>query len=137
VKRPYRLVAGQRLQVPVHQEHVVQPGDTLLALSRIYGVDQSSLARVNGLRPPYALKPGQRLTLPGRIDANLAAVPQQQESYVAPAASNAAPAGSMSIEELPAPTGQQASKQQTAAQPAAPSTADVTAPAAPQEPAPK
>src|SRR5262249_34554734 len=43
LKPPYRLVAGQRLQVPVRQEHVVQAGDTVLAISRIYGVDQSSL----------------------------------------------------------------------------------------------
>src|SRR5262249_39139369 len=70
LKPPYRLVGGQRLQVPVRQEHVVQAGDTLLAISRIYGVDQSSLVRENGLVPPYALKPGQRLTLPARIEAD-------------------------------------------------------------------
>jgi len=139
LKPPYLLVAGQRLQVPVREEHVVQAGDTLLAISRIYGVDQSSLARANNLRAPYALKPGQRLTLPGRIDANLAAVPpEQQESYIAPTASNAGTGGSMSVEGLPAPTGQQSSKQQPATQSAvAPSTSDTTAPTAPQKPAPK
>jgi len=55
-------------------------GDTLLAISRIYGVDQSSLARVNNLMPPYALKSGQRLTLPGRIDANLAEMRRNSSS---------------------------------------------------------
>jgi len=140
LKPPYRLAAGQRLQVPVREEHVVQSGDTLLAISRIYGVDQSSLASVNNLKAPYALKPGHRLTLPGRIDANLAAVPpEQQESYVAPTTANAGTGGSMSVEELPSPTGQQPSKQQPAATQSAvaPSTSDTTAPTAPQKPAPK
>ncbi len=134
LKPPYRLVAGQRLQVPVRQEHVVQPGDTLLAISRIYGVDQSSLASVNNLKPPYALKAGQRLTLPGRIDANLAAIPQEQQesSYVAPTASDAGTTGSVSVEELPAPTAQQPSKQQ----PATPAMPATTEPVAPQKPTP-
>jgi murein DD-endopeptidase MepM/ murein hydrolase activator NlpD len=152
LKPPYRLVAGQRLQVPERQEHVVQSGDTLLAISRIYGVDQSSLARVNNLKPPYALKAGQRLTLPGRIDANLAAgPPEQQDIYAAPTAPNAGTGGSMSVEQLPAPATQQAPKQQPPKQqavepPAAapstsgtvePSTSETVEPVAPQQPAPK
>jgi murein DD-endopeptidase MepM/ murein hydrolase activator NlpD len=141
LKPPYRLVAGQRLQVPERQEHVVQSGDTLLAISRIYGVDQSSLASVNNLKPPYALKAGQRLTLPGRIDANVAAMPPgQQDIYVAPTAPNAATGGSMSVEELPPtqqPSKQQPAKPQPATQSAtAPPTPDTTEPVAPQKPAP-
>ena len=156
LKPPYRLVAGQRLQVPVREEHVVQSGDTLLAISRIYGVDQSSLASVNNLKPPYALKVGQRLTLPGRIDANLAAKPPATTRLVRRAdGSNAGTGGSMSVEELPAPTRQQASKQQPATQSAVatatPETAgtsedtttpettaapETTTPTAPQKPAP-
>ena len=143
LKPPYRLVAGQRLQVPQRQEHIVQQGDTLLAISRIYGVDQSSLASVNNLKPPYALKNGQRLILPGRIDANVAAMPpEQQDIYTAPTASNAATGGSMSVEQLPAPTSSQAPKQQPPKQqPAEPSTApsapEVSEPLAPEKPAPK
>src|SRR6202008_2696261 len=109
--------------------------DTLLAISRIYGVDQSSLARVNNLTPPYALKPGQHLTLPGRIDANLAAAPpEQQDIYAAPTAPRAGTGGSMSVEQLPAPTAQQAPtqqppKQQAVEQPAAaPSPPEAAAP---------
>ena len=140
LKPPYRLVAGQRLQVPVREEHVVQAGDTLLAISRIYGVDQSSLARANNLTPPYALKPGQRLTLPGRIDANLAAMPQEQhQAYVAPTVSSAGNGGSMSVEELPPATGRQQPSKQQSVTPSAvpPSTSDTTAPTAPQKPAPR
>jgi murein DD-endopeptidase MepM/ murein hydrolase activator NlpD len=163
LKPPYRLVAGQRLQVPVREEHVVQSGETLLAISRIYGVDQSSLVRENGLVPPYALKPGQRLTLPGRIEANLAEMPPEQQPFTAPTSPNAGTGGSMSVEELPPTTAPQAPKQQPPKQQAAvlsttapptpeatvPSTPDTTmpteeptspetsAPAVPQEPPPK
>jgi murein DD-endopeptidase MepM/ murein hydrolase activator NlpD len=142
LKPPYRLVAGQRLQVPVRQEHVVQQGDTLLAISRIYGVDQSSLASVNNLKPPYALKAGQRLILPGRIDANVAAMPpEEQDIYTAPTASNAGTGGSMSVEQLPAPASPQAAQQQPSKQqPVEPSTAPsapgATEPLAPEKPAP-
>jgi murein DD-endopeptidase MepM/ murein hydrolase activator NlpD len=137
LKPPYRLVAGQRLQVPVRQEHIVQAGDTLLAISRIYGVDQSSLVRENGLVPPYAIKPGQRLTLPGRIEANLAEMPPEQQSFVAPTSPNATTGGSMSVEELPPTTApqapkQQPPKQQAATQPATvPPTPETTAPSTP------
>jgi len=135
LKPPYRLTAGQRLQVPVRQEHVVQAGDTLLAISRIYGVDQSSLARENGLTPPYALKPGQHLTLPGRIDANLAEIPPGQQPFTAPTSPNAGTGGAMSVEELPPTAVSQPAKQQQppTQQPAAPS---ATAPSMPEAAAP-
>ncbi|HUL04750.1 MAG TPA: peptidoglycan DD-metalloendopeptidase family protein [Candidatus Acidoferrum sp.] len=146
LKPPYRLVAGQRLQVPMRQEHVVQAGDTLLAISRIYGVDQSSLVSINGLRPPYALKPGQRLTLPGRIDANLAEIPPGQlDPSTAPTSANATTGGSMTVEQLSSPTAQRAPKQQPPAQSAAvtqksesaePSKPESSAPAEPQNTAP-
>src|SRR6185312_13779891 len=127
------------------------------------GVDQSSLVRENGLVPPYALKPGQRLTLPGRIEANLAEMPPEQQPFTAPTSPNAGTGGSMSVEELPPTTVPQAPKQQPPKQQAAvpsttapptpeatvPSTPDTTmpteeptspetsAPAVPQEPPPK
>jgi murein DD-endopeptidase MepM/ murein hydrolase activator NlpD len=44
--------------------HVVKRGDTVYALSRRYGVPARSIIDHNGLRPPYPLKVGQRLTLP-------------------------------------------------------------------------
>src|SRR4030095_10138908 len=87
--------------------------------SRIYGVDQSSLVRENGLVPPYALKPGQRLTLPGRIEANLAEMPPEQQHFTAPTSPNAGTGGSMSVEELPPTTAPQAPKQQPPKQPPA------------------
>ncbi|MDH3595038.1 MAG: LysM peptidoglycan-binding domain-containing protein [Rhodospirillales bacterium] len=44
--------------------HVVRRGDTVYAISRRYGVPARSVIDHNGLRPPYPLKVGQRLSLP-------------------------------------------------------------------------
>jgi murein DD-endopeptidase MepM/ murein hydrolase activator NlpD len=46
-------------------EYIVQRGDTLARIGRRYGVDYQTLARLNGIGPPYAIHPGQRLRLPG------------------------------------------------------------------------
>lgn len=43
----------------------VQPGDDVLAIVRRYDVSMPDLIALNGLRPPYALTPGQTLRLPG------------------------------------------------------------------------
>ncbi len=46
-------------------EHVVQRGETLAAIGRRYGTDYLTLARLNGIRSPYTIYPGQRLRVPG------------------------------------------------------------------------
>lgn len=45
--------------------HTVRRGDTLSAIARHHGCRAQAVARANGLRPPYALRPGQRLSLAG------------------------------------------------------------------------
>ncbi len=45
------------------QIHVVQPGETLSAIARLYGLTPSLIARYNGLLPPYALAVGQALLI--------------------------------------------------------------------------
>ena len=54
-------------------EHVVQRGDTLASIGRRYGIDYLTLARLNGIGPPYTIHPGQRLRLPGATSATPAA----------------------------------------------------------------
>ncbi|MCU0987575.1 MAG: M23 family metallopeptidase [Acetobacteraceae bacterium] len=44
---------------------IVQRGDTLLAIARRHGVALSPLAAANGLAPPYVIRPGQVLHVPG------------------------------------------------------------------------
>jgi murein DD-endopeptidase MepM/ murein hydrolase activator NlpD len=43
----------------------VSRGDTLYAIAERCGTSVSALARENNLRPPYAISPGQRLSMPG------------------------------------------------------------------------
>lgn len=44
--------------------YTVQAGDTLLSISRAYGVDFQRIAEVNGLVSPYLIQPGQTLIIP-------------------------------------------------------------------------
>lgn len=44
---------------------VVQRGDTLLGIARRHGVGLTPLAAANGLAPPYVIRPGQVLHVPG------------------------------------------------------------------------
>lgn len=46
-------------------QHTVRPGDTLSAIARQHGCSVRTLARINQLRTPYALRPGQRLQVRG------------------------------------------------------------------------
>lgn len=45
--------------------YVVRPGDTLFKVSREQNIPIRSLIDANNLQPPYALKSGQHLTIPG------------------------------------------------------------------------
>ncbi|MCK5825962.1 MAG: M23 family metallopeptidase [Desulfuromusa sp.] len=45
--------------------HTVKPGQTLFRISRTYAVDESYLARVNGISNPSQLAVGTRLYIPG------------------------------------------------------------------------
>ncbi|MDF1791626.1 MAG: LysM peptidoglycan-binding domain-containing M23 family metallopeptidase [Thalassobaculaceae bacterium] len=43
---------------------VVRPGDNVYVISQRYGVSPRTIIDTNGLRPPYLLRPGDRLRLP-------------------------------------------------------------------------
>ncbi|MCZ8064212.1 LysM peptidoglycan-binding domain-containing protein [Silanimonas sp.] len=70
-ERALALVQARRPAVPDAarvatggQRYTVRSGDTLSAIARRHGCTAQGIARANGLRPPYALRPGQRLDLP-------------------------------------------------------------------------
>lgn len=54
--------------------HRVQRGETLASIARRYGTDYPTLARLNGLSPPYTIHPGQQLRLPGAAPGAVAPV---------------------------------------------------------------
>jgi len=47
------------------QPHVVKRGETLSSIARSHRVSLGSLTAANSLRNPHALRPGQRLVIPG------------------------------------------------------------------------
>ena len=80
-------------QPPVRQGQVVtaQAGDTLYSIGRRYGVHVNELARINRIPPPYNIRLGQRIQIPGRALApRQAAAPRVQPTRTA-----AAPAASL------------------------------------------
>ncbi len=46
-------------------DYVVQSGDTLRAIAERTGAGSEAIARANGLAPPFTIRPGQRLAIPG------------------------------------------------------------------------
>ncbi len=84
---PDNLLVGSKLIIPGYQaaqteattdesetpsatsnegvEHIVQPGEGLLQIAEKYGVDEATLAEVNGLNNRNLLRVGQKLIIPG------------------------------------------------------------------------
>lgn len=48
--------------------HIVQRGETLAKIGRMYGVSWRWLAEANNLRNPNRIYAGQRLCVPGQVD---------------------------------------------------------------------
>jgi len=86
---------------------VAQPGDTLFAIARRANVPLRSLIDANGLKPPYAVQPGQQIRLPrGAAAAAAAAQPAPAPQPAARGESPAQPSGPRGTVEgvpLPAP----------------------------------
>ena len=45
--------------------HHVRPGENLFRIGKAYGIDYHRLARINHVPPPYRIRAGQRLFIPG------------------------------------------------------------------------
>lgn len=67
VSAPPRAVNGPQSSagVPAGGVITVRPGDNVYKLSQRYGVTPREIIDANGLRPPYLLRPGDRLRMPG------------------------------------------------------------------------
>ena len=71
IRSPYVIKPGQQLRLDGSGESqggvwTVKRGDTLYSISRQSGVSIGDLARLNGLRSPYVIVPGQKLALGDR-----------------------------------------------------------------------
>ena len=55
---------GATLTIPAGRWHLVRAGETGIAIARAYRADFAVVARVNGLRAPYALEIGDLLLIP-------------------------------------------------------------------------
>jgi len=56
--------AQRRIPVPADGMHTVERGNTVYAISRLYGVPVRAIIEANDLSPPYLLKVGDRLRIP-------------------------------------------------------------------------
>ncbi|MBS0375137.1 MAG: peptidoglycan DD-metalloendopeptidase family protein [Proteobacteria bacterium] len=86
---------GGQPRRPVPASYVVQPGDTLYAISWRHGLDYHDVARWNGIGADYRIAVGQRLVL---VPAAGAATVAVQKPAPAPAGASASP-----LPETPAP----------------------------------
>ncbi len=75
VAMPTRAPASDG-NVRATRAHRVQPGETIYALGRKYGVHPKRIAAANGLAPNALLKVGQMVRIPASDGWNMAAAPQ-------------------------------------------------------------
>ena len=68
IPNPNRIYAGQMLLIPARcvysRVHIVARGETLLSISRLYGVSAWSIAQANGIFNLNCIYAGQRLVIP-------------------------------------------------------------------------
>ncbi len=96
---------------PAAQEVVVRSGENLSLIAQRQGVSTRAMAEANNLRPPYVVRPGQRLAVP-RAEA-----PRVAE---APAAARTAPPANGADAPASAPSGDRVERQTLAPPSSAP-----------------
>jgi lipoprotein NlpD len=95
---------GSRYQAPVDQagepmylnsgrQHLINAGETLYAVAWMYDLDFAALAQANNLSEPYALTPGQTLT----VDLRGKALANNRNNDVSAASSTASNSGAVAV----------------------------------------
>lgn len=89
---------------PAPGVHVVQPGESLIALSRRYGVPLATLAKANNIQPYTKVAMGDRITIPGGARTQAAARPAPAQvaaaTPVMPPAYAVQPRGAPPVEKV-------------------------------------
>ena len=80
--------------------HVVEPGETLMALSRKYHKSLSEIARANNIPPGTMVKVGDRIMIPG-----VHAAPERQAAVEPPKPQVTKPAAPQKVASIPAAPG--------------------------------
>lgn len=111
--------------VPAANSYLVQRGDTLYSIAFRFGLDYRDVAAANGVRAPYTIYPGQRLTLIGG-----------QASAYTPTASPAASPQPAPVSRSPSAAPVVAAKPDPTPVPAPPVTPSATAAVVPAPPVP-
>jgi murein DD-endopeptidase MepM/ murein hydrolase activator NlpD len=62
---PFTVQAGQQIEIPGGNYHVVRSGDAGIAIARAYGIAWSRIVDANALAEPFVLRVGQRILIPG------------------------------------------------------------------------
>lgn len=75
--------AKGKAPAPERRSYTVRRGDSVYHIARRYGVSQESVEAANGLRRNQLIRPGDRLVIPGKGDAD--AAPRSVEIAGAPA----------------------------------------------------
>jgi LysM repeat protein len=85
---PAQPVAPAPVAATATRTHVVKKGDTLTKIAKAEGVSQTELSKANKLTKTSVLKIGQKLTIPGKVEAT--AVASAAPAAMAPATTAAA-----------------------------------------------
>ena len=112
-----RSRGGNRAQQVTSGSHVVQRGDTLYSIAFRYGWDWKALAANNGLREPFTIYPGQRLSLATRSAAPRPSAPVATASR--PSSGGAVQSRPTAPAPTPAPASRPAPQQTVTQKPAA------------------
>ncbi len=86
-KPPYVIRVGQQLKVPHFLIHRVRAGETLYAISKVYGVSMGEIAHFNAIATPFTLRPATVLQIPQKGGGTLRVASVDAETWpVTPAA---------------------------------------------------
>ncbi len=76
-----RKVVPDAREINGVRTHIVKQGETGIAIARAYRIPWPDVVAANGLSPPYLLRVGDRLKLPGRQSARAMSVEQRARAF--------------------------------------------------------
>ncbi len=78
------VVSAWHQPAAANSQYIVRSGDTLYSIAWAFGLDYRSLAKANGLTPPYTIDPGQRLRMTTGVSRKVAPTERQPSRQATP-----------------------------------------------------